>query len=164
MTQQEVKTLYPQAQPLPRKVDGLTLLTSKGARVAGREADLGFFFLDDDRLARVMVRFPKKPAHDSQYITDYEELQKLLTEKYGPPVKERTIWKEDLFRDDRSRWHMAVAAGHLVMGSEYATAGSKITVLLFGREFKITLTLSYESKELGKLIEAARDAEKRKGL
>ena len=82
------------------------------------------------------------------YINDYEELKEILTKKYGKPKKDEKIWDNELYKDDRSSWGLAVSVGHLAYGASWETSTTEIVLRLSGDNYKISLILAYDSKEL----------------
>jgi len=83
------------------------------------------------------------------YIDDYEELKETLTKKYGKPKMDIPgLWRNDLYKDDKSHWGMAISVGHLAYASQWETTTTTISLRLHGDNFKISLVLSYDSKEL----------------
>jgi len=99
-----------------------------------------------DMLVRTKYMSTQTHSNKTLFIQDYNNLQKLLTTKYGKPDQEETIWLNTLFQDDYSDWGVAVAAGHLAMGTVWNTSSTLITLLLNGDNYEIRLGVEYVSK------------------
>ncbi|MBA7542736.1 hypothetical protein ES705_35060 [subsurface metagenome] len=75
-------------------------------------------------------------------------MKEILTKKYGKPWSDRTTWDNDLFKNDRSQWGLAVSIGHLSYGALWDTSKTFITLVLNGDNYEITLLAAYDSREL----------------
>ncbi|GAH71775.1 unnamed protein product, partial [marine sediment metagenome] len=89
-----------------------------------------------------------KHSNDNLYIDDYEKLKETLTKKYGKPKFDKVTWDDDLYKDDRSHWGFAVSLGHLDYFSSWETSTTYISLRLNGDNYKISLVIAYESREL----------------
>ena len=88
-----------------------------------------------------------------------------LTKKYGKPKMDFPgVWKNDLYKDDKSEWGFAVSLGHLAYGASWETSTTKIEIMLSGDNYKINLILSYFSKELEEWVKQTEEKEALKDL
>jgi len=117
------------------------------AQVDGKECIYVYYFLED-KLYRTGYSFMEEHINKNFYIDDYEDLKEILTKKYDKPVLDKIIWKNDLFKDDRSSWGLAVSVGHLKYFSSWETSTTYINLGIDGDNYKISLTIGYYSKEL----------------
>jgi len=117
-------------------------------QVDKKECIYVYFFLED-KLYRVGYSFMEEHTNKNFYIDDYEGLKEILTKKYGEPKIDKVIWKNDLFKSDKQDWGTAVSMGHLEYFSSWETPTTYINLGLNGDNYKISLTLGYESRELG---------------
>ena len=102
--------------------------------------------------------FTGKHTNKNLYINDYKKLKETLTKKYGEPIKDIPgVWKNDLYKSDKQNWGMAVSVGHLVYGTSWETSTTKISLMLSGDNFKISLVVSYTSKELEEWADKIRE-------
>ena len=109
--------------------------------------------------------FTGKHTNKNLYIDDYEELKETLTKKYGKPKMDIPgLWKNDLYKDDKSHWGIAISVGHLVYGASWETSTTKIELMLWGDNYKINLTLFYTSKELEEWVKRIKEKEALKDL
>lgn len=117
-------------------------------KINGKDFRCIYGFLED-KLYNGGYGFAGKHTNDNLYIDDYEELKKILTKKYGKPKTDLPgIWKNNLYKNDRSHWGMAISVGHLVYAAQWETSTTTISMMISGDNFKISLTLTYDSKEL----------------
>jgi len=137
--------------------DGLLVFSDK---VAGRDVQIGYVFIGD-KLVRSKYVFLEQHSNENLFISDYVRIKEILTEKYGPPLEDRSVWANELYRNDQPRWGMAVSVGHLLFFSEWKTPSTHIFHGLKGDNFKISLQTEYSSRELGRL---EKQSEKDKAL
>ncbi len=116
--------------------------------ISGKDFACMYSFLED-KLYESGYIFAGEHTNENLYIDDYEELKETLTKKYGKPKMDFSeVWKNDLYKDDKSRWGFAISLGHLAYGASWETSTTKIEIMLLGDNYKINLFLSYFSKEL----------------
>mgnify|MGYP001081421307 CR=1 FL=1 len=114
----------------------------------------------EDKLYNSGYFFTGGHANKNLYIDDYKELKEILTKKYGKPKTDIPgLWKNDLYKDDRSHWGMAISVGHLAYGALWETSTTKIDLMLSGDNYKIKLVLSYTSKELEEWVKQIKEKE-----
>lgn len=87
-------------------------------------------------------------SNKNEYITDYNDLKALLEKKFGQPSQDKSIWKNDLYKDDYSDWGFALSLGHLVYFSTWENSDSEIMIILTGENYDIQLMIEYVSIEL----------------
>ena len=127
--------------------------------ISGKDFNCIYSFLKD-KLYNSGYFFTGEHTNKNLYIYDYEELKETLTKKYGKPKSDLgTLWKNDLYKDDKSQWGFAVSLGHLVYGARWETPTTKITLALKGDNYKIMLILGYNSKELEEWVKQAEEKE-----
>lgn len=141
MTMDEVKKVETNLQFIDEEPNALTSSTTS---VAGKNANLIFSF-DDSGLTAGMIYFELKHSNDNLYIEDFEDIRKALTEKYGAPIIDKQVWKDDLFMNSPDDWGVAVAAGHLQYLAQWEMENNKISLYLTGDNYNIELVLIYLS-------------------
>jgi len=119
--------------------------------VATFNCDLVYFFNKDTLFAASYI-FKIKHTNKSDYINDYDRLQEILENKYGIPTIDKINWKNDLFKDDKSNYGLAISLGHLEYTSVWNTEVTRIYLELKGENNKIKLNITYESKEYIKAV------------
>jgi hypothetical protein len=102
----------------------------------------------EDKLYHSGYCFVGEHINENLYIDDYEELKETLTKKYGKPKTEKVIWKNDLYKNDKSEWGFAISLGDLVYVAQWETSTTIIGLYLSGDNYEIGLNLFYDSKEL----------------
>jgi len=133
------------------------LLVYQGT-VSGLDCLIVYIFAEG-KLVRAKYIFTKTHSNKNDYISDFNTLKEVLTKKYGKPVKDSHIWKNDLYRDDYQYWGFAVSLGHLVYFADWETSNTNLSLALYGENFEITLAIEYQSKKLKKLEEKAKEKE-----
>lgn len=116
-------------------------------RVLQKDVLLVYIFADK-KLVRSKYILAESHSNKTDFIQDYKDFQKILTEKYGKPRNDETIWKDDLYKKNPREWGMAVATGQLLYYSVWDTSDSQIACFLHGDNFDITCGVEYASKEL----------------
>ncbi len=116
-------------------------------KIGGDDYLCGYSFLQD-KLYNTGYVFVGEHSNKNDYIRDYKNLKEILAKKYGKPWSDRTTWDNDLFKNDRSQWGLAVSIGHLSYGALWDTSKTYITLGLSGDNYEITLLAAYDSREL----------------
>jgi hypothetical protein len=106
-----------------------------------------------DQLVRAKYIFTQEHSNYNAFIDDFNRVEKILTDKYGPRTSDLTRWKNNLYQDSPDKAGQAVAAGHLQLGSQWETQRSTILIGLIGDNFKIEHQVEYKSKSLRLLEE-----------
>ena len=128
-------------------------------KVNGKDFRCVYSFLED-KLYNSGYFFTGEHTNKNLYIDDYKELKEILTKKYGKPKMDIPgLWKNDLYKDDKSHWGMAISVGHLAYGASWETSTTKISLMLSGDNYKIELVLSYTSKELEEWVKQIKEKE-----
>ncbi|MCD6098451.1 DUF3157 family protein [bacterium] len=131
------------------------LLAYQGT-VGGLDCFILYIFAEG-KLVRAKYAFTETHSNKNDYISDFNTLKETLTKKYGKPVKDSRIWRNDLYEDDYQYWGFAVSLGHLAYFAEWETPNTYITLALYGENYEITLAIEYQSKKLKKLEEKERE-------
>lgn len=122
-------------------------------QVAGLSCYYGYVFVQD-KLVRGKYVVNETHTNKNDHIIDYQSLQKLLTEKYGEPVEDETLWRNDLYKDDPEDYGMAICVGHLLYWTEWNAPGTKVSLILTGENYDVSLQIEYTSTELAQLENA----------
>lgn len=123
--------------------------------VGGLDAFALYIFVQN-RLVRTKYIFTEDHSNKNDYIDDFNAITSSLNSKYGPPVDEKRVWRNDLFKDDYSDWGRAVSIGHLVYNAKWETPETSIFHALYGDNYDITHVVEYSSKDLRGLEESER--------
>ncbi len=111
---------------------------------------LGYYFIDN-KLCRAVYLLTSNHTNKNDYITDYDDFKNLLTEKYGKPKEDKTVWKHNLYKNDPQNWGLAVTMGSLVKITKWETKDTNIVVFMDGENFECRVVIQYESKVLNPL-------------
>jgi len=112
-----------------------------------------------DKLVRTKYVIDEEHVYKNDYIYDYVKLKDGLQKKYGKPKDSKSIWKNDLYKDEPQDWGLAISIGHLVYFTTWETPRTIITLALYGENYEITLAIEYKSKELAELEEKKKEDE-----
>ena len=126
--------------------------------LAGLHMDVLYLFYKN-RLCKGVYFVADRHTNQLDYIGDFDRLEKLLTKKYGLPMEKYVVWRNDLYKNEPLRWGEAVAAGDLSYLSRWETATTDIALELAGDNYKVQLTVRYESKAL--MEEKRKEAEQK---
>jgi len=132
-------------------------------KIADIKADYGYFFLDDV-LVRGGYKFNETHLNSNEFINDYNRLKKILTRKYGSPIKSDSLWYNDLYKNNPQHYGMAVSVGHLAFKSEWETDRTSIFLALLGDNLKLSMGVVYYSKLHKELIDKAEEKSEEQGL
>ena len=125
--------------------------------LAGYESFVIYIFASN-KLTRAKYSIIEKHSNKNDYISDYKSIKELLKKKYGKPKEDKTIWKNDLYKDDYSQWGFAVSLGHLMYYSSWETDKTNILFLLNGENYDLSTVIEYSGKELSAVEDKIRSA------
>jgi hypothetical protein len=80
----------------------------------------------------------------NEFIGYYQTLKEQLTDTYGSPANDRTVWDNDLYQAVPDYWGVAVLIGHLHYHATWETTDGTITLELTGNQHS-RLFLEYRS-------------------
>jgi len=80
----------------------------------------------------------------NEFIGYYRTLKQQLTNTYGSPTNDQTVWDNDLYKPVPDYWGVAVLIGHLHYHATWETADGTITLELTGNQHS-RLFLEYRS-------------------
>ena len=115
----------------------------------GEDNFVCFYYFLEDKIYKAFYSLDEEHLiNKNDYINDFARHRKALIKQYGETKIDKIIWKNDLLKDKEQYWGVAVGRGDLVCTAEWETPTTKIDLELFGVNYKILLTIGYESKEL----------------
>ena len=158
MSRQEVK-----------RIEGSQIIDEAEVGVIYADKLMGFdvyvlYSFFKDQLSQGSYIFRQKHSNNGLFIEDYEVLKKALDKKYENKVIDKVVWKNDLWKDDRSHWGNAIAMGHLVYRTKWETADTNIYFSLSGDNFEVKMLLTYNSRELEGKVEEQEEKEQESKL
>lgn len=129
------------------------------SKVAGLDCMIGYVFADD-KLVRGRYVFILQHTNKNDFIDDYKSIKETISEKYGTPKQDETVWKNLLYADDIEKYGFAVSMGHLYYYAAWETPTTEIDLELSGDNFEIKLLVEYTSIKLKSLAERAKKNKK----
>jgi hypothetical protein len=118
-------------------------------KVIGLECSIEFIFAGN-KLIRAKYIFLENHKHESQYIGDYKKIKDWLTERHGMPLGSNVTWRNDSYKEDYSKWGLAVSLGHLEYSSLWKNQEMEIFLTLSGENNKISLRAEYKGLRIKK--------------
>ncbi len=115
--------------------------------LSGYKTFLFYVFNSEGKLSNVSYSLYEKFASENSYLTAYLSLISKLKEKYGEGESD-IIWNDDLYRDDKQKWGLAIAAEHLKIKHTWETEDTSIAAEISGKNFKIDVSIRYSSKSI----------------
>lgn len=106
-----------------------------------------FYGFTDKKLCSAMYSMDKDHVNQNQYVEDFLKLKNLLIQKYGSPIRDEEIWRRSLYKDNPEQKGLAISIGDLILASTWETTRTKISIVLWGDNFKIKHAIQYQSKE-----------------
>jgi len=103
------------------------------------------YFFAHDTLVRARYVIYEEHTNKNDYISDYQKLKQLLTDKYGKPDKDRTTWLSNIYKDNQKDWGLAISLGQLAYFSQWDTETTQIWLMLQGDNDEIQFTIEYSS-------------------
>jgi len=124
--------------------------------IIGKDVFVVYLFTDD-QLTRAKYVLAESHSNRNDFITDFNDFNKILKKKYGNPSKDEVLWRNDLYKDDYSDWGTAISMGHLLYFSTWETKDTEIASILTGENFDITCAIEYNSRSLEELEKKAKE-------
>jgi len=145
MTKAEVKSSEPTNVFNEETLSGGQELIQYKGRVGGVMPALVSYGFTQGKLIKADYFFMIKHSDKNAYITEYQNIKEILTKKYGAPVDEKEVWRNDQFKDNPQSWGFAIGVGHHFRWAKWVTPATMIKLYLVGDKFEINLSASYKS-------------------
>jgi hypothetical protein len=139
-------------------VDGDSRSLAYGDTLMGKKVAV-IYLLVDDKLVRARYSSLERHSNKNFYIDDYEKFKNALTEKYGKPISDERFWRNDLYRDERKSYGLAVSIGHLSYYAKWETETTIVIIALSGNNYKVRCIIEYTGKDF---IELEKQYKKKK--
>ena len=107
------------------------------------------YFFNQGILTRGKYEFVEEHTDKNKYIDDYNNIRKILMKEYGKSKRMLCTWKNknSLYRNNPEDWGFALSRGDLTYHSEWETPDTFIFLDLYGKDYKVYLTVDYKSKK-----------------
>lgn len=100
----------------------------------------------DRSLVRGNYRCIQRPIRGlNEFIGYYNAVKDAVTNSYGAPVQEETVWENNLYQPLPEYWGVAVMIGHLRYRGRWETSDGTISIELTGNRHS-RLVIDYRSK------------------
>ena len=129
-------------------------------RIAGLDSYVVYIFAED-KLVRAKYSFTERHSNKNDYLSDFQSIRTSLLKKYGTP-EDHTFWTNDLYKDDRQDYGMAVAAGHMEKYSIWEIERQQIILSITGDNYDIKNSVEYSSNEFDEFEDRTVEAENQK--
>ncbi len=109
----------------------------------------------DGALVRGQYVLLQRPVNGlNEFIDYYAAVKASLTETYGAPRTDHTIWDNDLYQPLPDYWGVAVQIGHLRYAATWSTSAGDLVLELTGHHHS-RLMIEYRSKAFAQDARAA---------
>ncbi len=115
-------------------------------KIMNMDCMIGYVFAEN-KLAKAKYSFLANHKDSNQYILEFEKIRDILTQKYGKPEDEKTLWQNTVYQNDRSKWGLALSQGHLEMNAFWQDSETEIELRLYGEQSRVFLVVLYSGLE-----------------
>ncbi len=129
------------------------------AQILDKNVELRYLFAQNKLIGASYV-LDENYLNSEQFIQTYNHLKKELTEKYGKPDKEITRWKDDSFKNKRSKRGIALSLGYLEYFTFWETPVTTVSCGLKEQNYQVLCSVEYWSMEFMNLLDKNKKAEK----
>jgi len=137
MSIEKVRSLE-NAEPVNYQND---ILIYKG-KIANKKVDIFYNFIND-RLVSGKYIFSLQNVNLNKYINDYETINDFILIKYGNPEISKVTWNDNLYKEKKGFYGLAVSIGHLVLYSLWKDSKTVIAHNLSGENNIINHSVTY---------------------
>ena len=104
------------------------------------------YTFESNKLQKTELRILQDHVDPASYFKDYEDLKQYLSPIYGLAESDRYRWKNDLYKEDRSKYvGFAVSIGFLTCSTVWKSKRSQIKLNISGINHLIATNLEYSS-------------------
>lgn len=96
-----------------------------------------------DKLIRATYVINQPHVDPAEYYKSYENLKKYLTPLYKIPVVNQFDWKNEMYKEDKSKWGFAISIGFLTCKTVWKNSSTQILLNINGGNHLITTNLEY---------------------
>ena len=126
-------------------MDGLEIVGYQ-QKVAEMKCKIEYIF-KEDKLIRAKYVFTEQRKYKNQYIADYKIVKDFITKNSDLSSVNNINWLNSLYKEDYSKWGLAISLGHLEYVSLWDTPETDIMLKLYGENNKILIEVEYSGKK-----------------
>ena len=155
MTQGEVIGSEEKMDPV-EKAENLIKYKTK---ILGKNVELLYKFAQN-KLIGSSYKLDDNYLNSRHFIGTYNKFKQALISKYGQPDQETTNWLNDTFKNDRTKWGLALSLGHTEYAASWNTQYTTIACSLKEENYYVLCLVEYWSTEHSHLSNEFRKDEK----
>jgi len=148
MTKNQVKAIEKKGK-LEQETDNAIVYTDT---VLDQSIFVVYFFINNT-LSHARYKTTEQHTNKAIHLVSFNNFKNALTQKYGVPFSNKTIWINDLYKDDPKKYGYAISKGQLMYGAEWKTKSTDIQLVLAGDNYKIYLEINYKGIKYNNLRE-----------
>jgi hypothetical protein len=103
------------------------------------------YFFVNDRLYKATYALQQPHVDPARYYKDFEALKEQVRPVYGAPVTDIYDWKNEMYRNDRSKWGFAISIGFLTCSTIWKNSATLVSLKISGSNHQISTNLEYSS-------------------
>jgi hypothetical protein len=126
------------------------------SKVLNKDVLISYFFINN-QLTNAQYQLNEEHSNKNDYINDYQNFKEVLLKKYGKPIMDEILWRDDLYKDKPQDWGSAVSIGHLRYLCVWKTPTTRIGLSLSGDNYEVSCAITYTSLKHKPLIDKARE-------
>jgi len=135
-----------------KKQEKAKLLSESSAQLEYEAEFLGYtckvlYYFTSSKLQRAEMLISQDHTDPAKYYKDYESLIRFLNPLYGSPVSDLKDWKNEMYKNDRSRYGFAISIGFLSCKTVWNNKRSQVSLNITGGNHKIKTNLEYINAE-----------------
>jgi hypothetical protein len=128
-------------------------------RVLDKNVELLYLFAQN-KLIGASYKLNENYINSERFFKIYNRFKEELVNKYGPPKKDITHWKNDAFKSNRSKWGMALSLGYLEYFTYWEAPGTTVSCGLKEQNYYVLCSIDYWSMELSHLLDKNKNEDK----
>lgn len=125
-------------------------------QILGKNVDLVYVFAQNKLIGASYI-LDENYLKAEQFIQTFTQFKKELTKKYGQPIKDITRWENNAFKNDRSKWGMAISLGYLEYFTFWETPVTTVSCGLKEKDYNVLCSIEYWSLELSNLLDKSKN-------
>lgn len=136
-----------------KKIEKLRLISGDNNSLSYEYVLIGMnckivYTFKENKLVSAQYKIEQKHIDPALFNEDFEALKKYLIKVKGLPVSDQDIWKNDIYKADKSKWGFAVSIGFLTRFAIWKGKGTKINLQMNGHNHKTFIDIKYSSLKL----------------